>query len=41
MAQTYTLSASAEVSALVFNLAGRLIAQIPAGPQAAGVQTLR
>ena len=41
VALTYTLSAPAEVQACVLNLAGRLIAQIPAGKQELGVQTLR
>ena len=38
---TYTLSASANVEVTVLNLAGRPIAQLPAAPQEAGVQTLR
>ena len=40
-ALTYTLSAPAEISASVFNLAGRLIADIPASAQDSGVRTLR
>ena len=38
---TYTLSAPAEVSASVFNLAGRLVAEVPAASQEYGVRTLR
>jgi parallel beta-helix repeat protein len=41
LALTYTLGAPAEVEMTVLNLAGRTIAVISAGPQAAGVQTLR
>ena len=41
VALTYALSADAEVRVTIYNLAGRVIAQVPAGPQAAGVQTLR
>jgi hypothetical protein len=37
----YTLAGSAEVRAMVLNMAGRLIAEIPAGRQEAGIQTLR
>jgi len=37
---TYSLSAAAQVQAVVLNLAGRTIAEIPAGRQDEGVQTL-
>jgi hypothetical protein len=40
-ALTYVLSAPANVEVTVLNLAGRVIADLPAGPQAAGLQTLR
>jgi methionine-rich copper-binding protein CopC len=38
---TYVLSAPADVEVTVLNIAGRLIAELSAGPQAAGLQTLR
>ena len=38
---TYTLSAPADVAAVVLNIAGRPVAEIPAEAQAAGVQSLR
>ncbi len=38
---TYNLTASADVQATVLNLAGRVIAHLPAGPQEAGLQSLR
>ncbi len=40
VAVTYSLSAPGTVRAVVLNLAGRTIAEIPAGVQEAGVQTL-
>jgi M6 family metalloprotease-like protein len=38
---TYALSAPADMEVVVLNIAGRLIAQLPAGPQEAGVRTLQ
>jgi hypothetical protein len=41
VAVTYTLSAPAQVQATILNLAGRVVAEIGAVPQEAGVQALR